>query len=616
MPGLCVLIHASAPSSDSRLDAMLGRMSKYPWFRTSRFADQAAGVEIGSVVLDGSAASLWTGPETVAVIDGELYEAEVERRRLQAAGATFDGTTDAELLARGWLHGGAAFLERLHGCFSAVLWRRDARECLVITDRFGMRPIYVAESPRGVSVASEIKALLADPDLGHRVSEPGIAQFFTYGHFLNDDTFFGDIRAVPPATCLTYRYGDRAMVEQRYWRVRPSHEVADSRELLGMLDDAIVAGVERRAARGERLGLSLSAGLDARTILGLAPKGVDLQTVSLGIDGSIDHRGAAELARIAGVPHHPYVLDGSFLSSFERHLRSMVLLTDGHYLDQGIVMPTLPTYRNLGIQFLLRGHGGELLHMRKAYAYSVDGSVFQRPREALESWLYEHLSGYMIANVPRELFTADLAAAARASLRTALDPCDVFETPIERISHLFLTERLHRETALSMQMFNGFATVRLPYVDNEVVDVLFRLPGRLKLGDELQTAIMRRHCPAFLSIVNSNTGARVGAGRVANELGRLRMRVSAKLGVRGFQPYERLGLWLKRELRPLVERIVLGDELLSRKMFRPDVVRRVVEQHVDGRANHTFLIMALLVFELGQQMLRDPEGFRDVESAA
>ena len=52
--------------------------------------------------------------------------------------------------------------------------------------------------------------------------------------------------------------------------------------------------------------------------------------------------------------------------------RAMVRLTDGHYLSQCIVMPTLPVYRDLGVQVLLRGHAGELMHMTKAYNFSLD----------------------------------------------------------------------------------------------------------------------------------------------------------------------------------------------------------------------------------------------------
>ena len=101
---------------------------------------------------------------------------------------------------------------------------------------------------------------------------------------------------------------------------------------------------------------------------------------------------------------------------------------------------------------------------------------------------------------------------------------------------------------------------------------------------------------------NANVGARRGAGKVETTLAYARMRIAAKLGIKGYQPYERLGLWLRRELKPMVDRVLLSDAFLGRGLFRADVVRRVVSEHYSG-SNHTFLLMSLICFELGQQML-------------
>src|SRR5262249_53510535 len=229
----------------------------------------------------------------------------------------------------------------------------------------------------------------------------------------------------------------------------------------------------------------------------------------------------------------------------------------------------------------------------------------------LESWLWSHVTAYMLGGVPKDLFTFDIEALARASLRKSLDRTGEATAPVDRVWHLFLNERLHRETALSMHKFGCFATPRMPYIDHGVVDALLAMPARRKLNDDLQTSILRHRRPDFLDVVNSNTGARMGAGPMAVKAARLRMRVAAKLGLPGYQPYERLGLWLKRELRPMVERTLLGESFLGRGICRPDVVRSVVQQHTDGTANHTFLLMALVIFELGQQMLADPSSFRE-----
>jgi asparagine synthase (glutamine-hydrolysing) len=611
MPGLCAIVQP-APSRvepDLRLQGMLRRMSHYPWFRTVVHTDQGEGISLGAVTLEiARSPALARSGRTALVLDGELYESARERRRLESGGVVFASDGDAELLLKGWQAEGAGFLARLHGLFAALVWDGATRELTLLTDRFGLRPLYFAQTPGVFLVASEIKALLVHPGIDRSWSEMGVAQFFAFGHFLGDDTLYRGIRALPPATCAVYRANDDRFEDRRY-APAPRQTRGDRKALVRDLDDALVAAVGRRAAEGERLGLSLSGGLDARTLLGLMPRAVNLKSVSLGIEGSIDHRGATELARLVGVPHLCYCLDESFLKTFERHLRSMILLTDGHYLDQGIVMPTLPKYRELDIEILLRGHGGELLHMHKAYAFSLDERALRSSEDELETWLFAHLTGYMLQGVPADLFSIDVPSAAKASLQAALGRTTPVDRPVDRVWQLFLNERLHRETALSMHKFGCFATVRLPYLDNEVVDTLMTMPAPMKLGDALQTEILRHRRPEFLAVVNSNTGARVGASPLANYVSGWRLRIAAKLGVRGYQPYERLGLWLREDLRPLTEGLLLSDEFVARGLFRPDAVRRVVAQHMARQANHTFLIMSLVIFELGQRMLADPERF-------
>jgi hypothetical protein len=179
---------------------------------------------------------------------------------------------------------------------------------------------------------------------------------------------------------------------------------------------------------------------------------------------------------------------------------------------------------------------------------------------------------------------------------------------VDRVWPLFLTQRLHRETALSMHKFGCFATVRLPYLDNDVVSDLLAMPARMKLGGDLQYRILDHRRPDFLRVVNSNTGARMGAGPVETGLAQLRLRVYAKLGLPGYQPYERLGLWLRRELRPFAERTLFADRFLGQGLFRPEVVKAVVGRHMSGQANHTFLLMAMIVFAIGQETVLSANG--------
>ena len=79
------------------------------------------------------------------------------------------------------------------------------------------------------------------------------------------------------------------------------------------------------------------------------------------------------------------------------------------------------------------------------------------------------------------------------------------------------------------------------------------------------------------------------------------MKVFAKIGVAGYQPYERLGSWLASDLKPLVHSTILSERFLDRGLFDADGVRRAVAQHESRERNHTFLLMGMLIVELAHQ---------------
>jgi asparagine synthase (glutamine-hydrolysing) len=618
MPGLWGLIHRDGSEDLKLLAQQMGeRMTCDPSYRFEQYASADHRLHLGRVSLGfvntaGQPATNEDG-SLLAMMEGELLDHDDQRRTLSGLGHTFQGKSHAEILLHGYEQHGRDFFRNIRGTFVAAIWDRPRRRMVLVNDRFGMKPLYYARIPDGLAFASEIKALLAYPAVSSDLDPRGVAQFFTFGHLLNEETLYHAIKVLPAAGWLEYDTDEGRLALERTWRleVGQGSSTLSGIDAIDQIDAAFGRAVERCVSGGRRLGLSLSGGMDSRAVLGaINTKQTPITTVSLGMPGSIDTLSAERMARAAGCEHHRYQLDQGFLSRFEDHLRRMVHLTDGQYLDQCIVMPTLPLYRDLGIEVLLRGHAGELMHMNKAYNYSLDRAALGLRDEAgLEDWLWRHLRAYMVESVDGPLFRGDLErdreSLARDSLREGFAASAGLDPPVHRIWHHFLTQRLRRETALSMVEFQSVVETRLPFLDHDLIDLIFRTPPDLKVGETLQAAILRRRRPEFLAIPNANSGARVGAGRLARSASKFRMKVLAKLGAPGFQPYERLGLWLRRELRPVVERILLSDRCRDRGVFHPDTVAAVVRQHMTGERNLTYLIMALMIFEQGQREFHD-----------
>lgn len=605
------------------LTAMIRPLVPHPWFVTER-CESLPGAALAAVSLDRADQQSHVASDDKAkvscVLDGGFYNARQLCASLPAPARQALGTTpsDAELLLAGWKHDAGEFLRQIDGSFSAVIWDSRRCEATIVTDRFGNRPLYYAVTGGRLLISSRLKSLAADRDLSRTIDPRGMAQFFTFGHYLGDRTSLAAARIFPAAAQWTWHADRGQWTQQAYhtWAEAYQRTFSSTRDWISAIGDAFGSAVQRQTAGTRNLGLSLSGGLDARTILAaMDSRRTPLSTVCLGISGSLDHRCAQRLAEIAGCTNHSHLLDTQFLADYRRHLEWMVQLTDGQYLSQCIVMPTLPLYRRLGIDVLLRGHAGELMHMYKAYNYSLDEEALSLAGGGqLENWLLKRLSAYMLDGVSEPLFAGELwtclAEHARASLAediaAAAATTPAGQPPVQQIWQLFITQRLRRETVLSLNEFRSVAETRLPFLDNELVSLLLAAPPSLKLGEEIQSALLARFRPEFLGVVNANTAARVGAGPLWRKLSSLKLRALAKLGLPGYQPYERLGLWLKRELRGMVGDILLDPRTLDRGIYRPDALRTVVAKHQGGKANHTYLIMALMIFELGQRYLERP----------
>jgi asparagine synthase (glutamine-hydrolysing) len=623
MAGICGYWKTDGDTPRSTLlDDMLAGLAVPADRRVDRHVDPAGRYALGSaslgVLSQASQPAMLRNGELLAVVDGELYDMELLRARLRASGREIAADDFAAAVLATYANGGVAAIVELEGSFAAAIVDVANGTTTLVADGFGSRPIYYAQDDASFVFASRIAAVLADGDVPHDLDWQGISQFFTFGHYFNGDTSLAAVKVVPAGAALTFDARTKRCEVIRYWsgasRIGAVSTVR--RTALEEIDAALCAAVRKRSTSNDaRIGLSLSGGLDARTILGLFDRPADrLQSVCLGMAGSRDHLASTQLAAIVGCPHHSHILDDLFLADFRRHLETMVRLTDGQYLSQCIVMPTFSVYQQLGVGVLLRGHGGELMHMSKAYNYSLDEAALALTDEAgLEEWLWNRLQAYLLDGVDGPLFAdprVERAGIARDSLRTAIAATPVDQPPAQRISHLFLDQRVRRETALSLMKFRSVIEPRMPYMDRKLVELLLALPVEWKLDDELQTYTLRKHQPRFCGVENTNTGSVLGAGRLRRTAAGLRMKVCSKIGMPGYQPYERLGLWLRRELAGLVEDVLLDEACLDRGIFAPDTVRTIVRRHLAGQRNHTYLIMAMMVFEVGHRELFKERTFR------
>ena len=149
------------------------------------------------------------------VANGEIYNFAEIRRELERKGHAFHSRSDIEVLVHAYEEYGEAFLGRLRGMFALALWDGRKRTLLAARDRAGEKPLYYAQTPSGLLLGSEIKALLSRAEVSREVDLEAIDQFLTYEYIIAPRTIFKHIRKLPAAHYLLYRDGDVQV--RRYW---------------------------------------------------------------------------------------------------------------------------------------------------------------------------------------------------------------------------------------------------------------------------------------------------------------------------------------------------------------------------------------------------------------
>src|SRR5262245_3176667 len=186
--------------------------------------------------------------------------------------------------------GGADALAQLAGEFTLALWDSVLDELVIVNDRFGLHPHYWTRTAAGFALAPELKALLTIPGCTPALDPVAIGEYMRFQQFLDDRTWFVNIRVLPPATVLRVRLRDEYVRFEQYWNwsrigSRRSVRLQDAAADIDALFDAAVA---RRLESAARPAVYLSGGLDSRMNLGYASRRAAVTAITYGSERSRD----------------------------------------------------------------------------------------------------------------------------------------------------------------------------------------------------------------------------------------------------------------------------------------------------------------------------------------
>jgi asparagine synthase (glutamine-hydrolysing) len=556
------------------------------------------------------APQLRDGARLQVLFHGDLENAPDIRGELAREPRPDDGALDtaADLVGALYRRLGSGFPARLRGAFVTAVVDEEAGRLVLGTDAVGSYPLYWLHAPGCLVFASELKAVLRHPALKPALNPRALADYLELGILTGEKTLAEGVSLVPPGSALTYDWEGDEVRLSTYCRLDDAfgRRSGGRPEYVSRVIEAFRSAVERSLAGPHRFGMSLSGGLDSRTVLSaVGDTRTDLATYTLGVKGCADEVIAEKLAKTAGTRHRFFELDERYLKDFLPNLRRMVSLTDGMYVSQGLTeMLALRFLEELDISVLLRGHGGELLKTRLAWPFHTDEGIHgMRSSAEFVPYLLARLQG-LHGSVPlSELLAEPWHEATRGQARRSLEEsvAGLTLSPPELASYLYLREYHRRHSVPSIELFRSVVEVRLPFLDQAFLEVCLGAPSLWREGTELHRALIGSLRPGFLRVRNSNTGAPAGAGPVTEAVLDRVNGLLRRLNVHGYRHYHHFDAWMSRMLVEGVEEMLLSGDALDRGIYREATLRRLVDETRRGNGRHSYLLQAMLVLELWQQ---------------
>jgi asparagine synthase (glutamine-hydrolysing) len=566
--------------------------------------------------------------------NGEIYNFQEHREFLVARGHTFRSHSDTEVLVHLYEEKGPDFVTDLNGIFALAIWDSRSGQLLLARDHAGIKPLYYWRSGDGLFFASEIKALLRIPEVPRELNREAVPHYLTFLWVPGQETMLKAIRKLEPGHYLVWRDGQ--VTEKRWFSLayEPDESVTEE-EWIERIHDTFMRTTRRQMVSDVPLGAFLSGGTDSSSIVACMRRAypereINCYTVYFREGDMVrdqfvdDYPYARRVADLLDVRLEEILLEPAIVSS----LPKMV-----YHLDEPDADPAaFPSYlisklaRESGTTVLLSGTGGDEIFFgyRSYLAYR-----HYRWLERMPSWLISGVLGATDSltsmtmgsqsRIPRRIrkfrrgllgrgLDRHLLLADWSSPRTrrgifneafwnSLEAPDAPPECMHRYAEAFVGRgemNLHSylliQTFLSAHNFlytdkTSMAVsieARVPFMDVELMRLCARIPERLQLRGGVTKYLLKKAMERYLPgdvLYRSKTG--FGAP---------------------------LRKWVAEDLEPVEGDLLSPRRLEARGLFDPPAVQRILKENSENKADHAYLIYALLTLELWFQTFIDRPG--------
>ncbi|MBU8768099.1 asparagine synthase (glutamine-hydrolyzing) [Cytobacillus oceanisediminis] len=446
--------------------------------------------------------------------NGELYNTEDLRKELLIKGYSFDGHSDTEVLLTSYIEWGENCLQFLNGIYAFAVWDEKKEQLFIGRDRLGVKPLFYRETKQGIIFGSELKAILAHPDVKAEIGREGLAEVFGLGPSRSPGSgVFRGIDELRPAHALTF--SRNGLKVWRYWNVKSAHHGDNVEETAERVRELFTDAVTRQLVSDVPLCTFLSGGVDSSAITAIAAKAYERDGKGQLNTYSIDYEGNEEFFKANEFQPNS---DGAFIrkmsQSFNTRHNSCIITQQklAEDLIESVHVRDLPGMADVDSSLLWFCR-----EIKKDFVVSLSGECadeifggypwFHREEDLKRKgfpWMrsLEARQGLLKEDWRKKLNIYDYAMEKylqAISETPALDGESKEDASRRELFYInmiyFMTTLLDRKDRMSM---GASLEVRVPFADHRLVEYVWNIPWEIKMHGNREKGILRKALEGIL----------------------------------------------------------------------------------------------------------------------
>lgn len=547
------------------------------------------------------------------IFNGEVYNFLSLKTKLEADhGITFRSHSDTEVVLKAFITWGVKSISMLNGMFAFAMYDTLTDTLILARDRYGIKPLYYFTDKNQFVFASEIAALqnYLDGDLNRTVNRQALTEYMWYGNPMGQNTMYDEIMEVLPGRFFTVKSNEPIQID-RFWEsnsIKEKTEITETealKRIRSLLDDS----VQRHLISDVPVGIFLSGGVDSSVITALASTHYSgkINTYSVGFDfdkGVNELPKARKIAQQFNTEHHEVFVEAKDLPEVIEHL------VDAHgepFADAADIPLYLLTKKLKGdVKVVLQGDGGDELFGGYSRYFTLSNQQYFQAWKVLSYLPWEQLKHTGLRQKVRFLDAINTGNEAERiallltmeshrlppmrilgpELRKSLKQYDPFLRYKELYSEFQDSELVQKLFKIDLSCIlpdtflekvdkstmSNSIEVRVPFLDNELVNYILSVPAKLKLKNGEKKYLLKK---AFEDVIPHDIlyGPKTGFG----------------------VPY---AFWIQKPLLNYMKSMLFDDYVRSINLFDEAELQKTIRAHEGGKGNFGFLLWKCLILAI------------------